>query len=108
MSDNSPTLRNGFLQIMQDFPQNVITVNVREAFFPAFSGLPQLTHAFEKGLHPLSAFNRVADELIGILAELAFVLPGKELGIARDHAERLLEVVGSRVREVLEVLVHPP
>ena len=60
---------------------------------PVFAGLPILPHTFEQGVHPVGAFHRVADELIGVLVELAFVFPEKELGIARDHAERLLQIV---------------
>ena len=59
----------------------------------AFAGLPVFPLAFEQVFHLLGAFNRVADELIRILAELAFVFPGEELGIACHHAERLLKVM---------------
>ena len=56
------------------------------------------------------AFNRVGNELIRILAELALVFPGEELGIACHHAERLLKVMRGGVGEVLEIIVqlsHP-
>ena len=76
--------------------------------FPAFAGLPVFPHAFEQVFHPLRAFNRVANELIRILAELAFVFPGEELGIACHHAERLLKVMRGGVGEVLEIIVHVP
>ena len=56
-------------------------------------------------LHPPGAIYREADELVGLLAELAAVPLLEHLAIDRDHAQRLLEVVARDVRELLQVLV---
>src|SRR5216683_3212207 len=94
----------GLLQIKHGFRQNVIHVNRGVLVVPAIGGLPILAHAFEQGIHPLGTFNRIGDELIGILVEFAFVFFGKKLGIGGYHAERFLQVVRRSVGKVLEVI----
>ena len=47
-----------------------------------------------------------ADELVGVVVELAPVAAGEELGVARHHAQRLLQVVRGDVGELLELRVR--
>ena len=54
-------------------------------------------------LHPNGAFNHVTDVVVGVGAELTPVRLGEELGEAAHHAERLLQVMGGDVGELLEL-----
>jgi hypothetical protein len=51
------------------------------------------------------AVHRVADVLLGLVVELLSVTLGQELRVARDHPQRLLQVVRGDVGELLEFLV---
>ena len=54
-------------------------------------------------LHAGGAVHGVSDELVRVCVELATVTFAEQLGVARHHAQRLLEVVGSDIGELLEV-----
>ena len=58
-------------------------------------------------LHPLGAVDRVVDVLVGPLVELVGVALLQQLAEARHLAQRLLQVVGGDVGELLEVGVGP-
>src|ERR1035438_7406448 len=49
-----------------------------------------------------SDLNGERNELVGILVQFALVAPGKQLSIARNHAQGLLQVMGSHVRKLLQ------
>ena len=57
-------------------------------------------------LHPLDAGDREADESVRLLVELPLVAARQQVDEARDHPQRLGEVVRGDVGELLEFLVR--
>ncbi len=57
-------------------------------------------------LHPFGAVDGEADELLRVAVELVLVALGQELRVVRDHAQRLLKIVGGHVGELLQLLVR--
>ena len=60
----------------------------------------------DQPLHAARAVDREGDELVGIGVELALVPPGQQLGVARHHPQRLLQVVRRDVGELPQLLVR--
>ena len=58
-------------------------------------------------LHARDRVERVVDELVGLVVELAAVAAGQQLDVARDDPQRLGEVVARDVGEVGEIGVRP-
>src|SRR6185503_2444023 len=54
-------------------------------------------------LHARRAVDDVGHELVRVLVELALVAAPEELGVARHHAQRLLQVVRGDIGELLEL-----
>src|SRR6266496_415664 len=77
----------------------------RRLFDPADAG--ELEQATDERLHALRAFDCIVDVLLRLLVHLPGVALLEELHVARDHPERLLEVVRRDVGELLELRVRP-
>ena len=60
----------------------------------------------DQALHALGAVDGEADELVGVLVQLALVAPRQQLHVAGHHAQRLLQVVRGHVGELLELGVR--
>src|SRR5713226_9240325 len=55
--------------------------------------------------HPHRAIDRKVDEVVGVGVELALVALLDELHVARDHPERLLQIMRSNIGELLQLRV---
>ena len=56
-------------------------------------------------LHSVCAIHGKTDELVRILIELSLIPIGKQLRVARDHTQWLLQVMRGHIGELLEVAV---
>ena len=79
------------------------------------SGVPRMFTACvyskqvaEEHLHPLRSIERVLHEIVSVRIEQVAASSAKQLRVYRDHAQRLLQVMRSRVSELIQVLVCAP
>lgn len=63
----------------------------------------EVEQVVDEGLHAVRPVDREVDVLVGPAVELPSVAPLEELGEAGDLAQRLLQVVGGHVRELLQL-----
>src|SRR2546427_62363 len=65
----------------------------------------ELQEVVDESLHPNRAVHREVDERASLVVELFTVATLEQLRVARDHAERFLQIVRRYVRELLQLLV---
>jgi hypothetical protein len=56
-------------------------------------------------LHALGAVERKFDVFLGLFVARAFVVLGQQLGVGRDHAQRLLQVVRGNIGELRQIFI---
>src|SRR5438445_6553212 len=66
------------------------------------SGAGKGEQILNQSLHPLGAVHRVVDVFVGLFVEFSLVAFGQELGVGRNHAQRLLQVVRIDVGKLLQ------
>lgn len=62
--------------------------------------------ALDELLHAHGAIHSEAHEVLRVIVELVVVTPRDELGVARDHPQRLLQVMRGDVGELFQLLVR--
>src|ERR1700683_1928300 len=67
--------------------------------------LRKIQQVMDEGFHAFRAFDDEVDELIRVALKLTSVTLGQELGVDRDGAQRLLQIVAGDVRKLLQLLV---
>jgi len=67
---------------------------------------PILAQVLQQRFHPQGALYRISEKLIGLPVEFALILSCQQLRVADHHAQRFLQVVGSRVGDMLELFVY--
>ncbi len=60
----------------------------------------------DKLLHALGALDGIGDVFLGLLVDFALVMLGQQFSVARDHAQRLLQVMRRDISELLQIGVR--
>ena len=59
-----------------------------------------------KRMHPIDTVEDESEEQTRILIQFPLIFSGKQLAIARDHAQRLLQIVRCDARKALKILIR--
>ena len=76
---------------------NASSLEVSSNSFPFVPTREIRQQVLDQALHAVGSVDGEGNELIGFGVEFAFVAPGKKLGVAGHHAQRLLQIVRGNV-----------
>ena len=101
--DHHTTFIDGHGEVLQRQVERCIAIHRHER--PAVRAYPRIGQQIaDQGLHAPGAFHRVPDQFVGPGVEPVVIVLFQNFDAARHRPQRLLQVVGSDVSELLEFL----